>query len=76
VLDHGRGVVTVYCHNDELLVRDGQRVDKGQPISRSGNTGRSTGPHLHYQLDLAGQPVDPLRYRATKPKVVALGAED
>ena len=75
VLDHGRGVVTVYCHNDELLVRDGQRVDKGQPISRSGNSGRSTGPHLHYQLDLAGQPVDPLRYRATRPKV-ALGAED
>jgi murein DD-endopeptidase len=75
MLDHGRGVVTVYCHNDELLVRVGQRVDKGQPITRSGNTGRSTGPHLHYQLDLAGQPVDPLRYRATKPKV-ARGAED
>jgi murein DD-endopeptidase MepM/ murein hydrolase activator NlpD len=76
VLDHGRGVVTVYCHNDELLVRDGQRVARGQPISRSGNTGRSTGPHLHYQLDLAGQPVDPLHYRATRPKVSALDAED
>ena len=76
VLDHGRGVVTVYCHNDELLVRDGEKVGRGQPISRSGNSGRSTGPHLHYQLDLAGQPVDPLRYRAGKPKVVALDAED
>lgn len=68
VLDHGRGVTTVYCHNDALLVRDGQRVQKGQLIARSGNTGRSTGPHLHYQLDLAGQAVDPLRYRAGHPK--------
>jgi murein DD-endopeptidase len=75
VLDHGFGVVTIYCHNDELLVRDGQRVQRGQIIARSGNTGRSTGPHLHYQLDLAGAPVDPLRYRAERPKAAA-GATD
>jgi murein DD-endopeptidase len=71
VLDHGRGVVTIYCHNDELLVHDGQRVERGEVIARSGNTGRSTGPHLHYQLDLAGAPVDPLRYRAQHPKAAA-----
>jgi murein DD-endopeptidase MepM/ murein hydrolase activator NlpD len=76
VLDHGRGVVTVYCHNEALLVHDGQRVEKGQPVAHSGNSGRSTGPHLHYQLDLAGQAVDPLRYRASKPKVATSGGED
>jgi len=75
VLDHGGGVVTIYCHNDELLVRDGDHVQRGQIIARSGNTGRSTGPHLHYQLDLAGAPVDPLRYRAERPKT-ARGATD
>ena len=68
VLDHGRGVVTMYCHNDEVLVRDGDRVRKGQVVARSGNSGRSTGPHLHYQLDLAGEPVDPLRFRSQRPK--------
>jgi murein DD-endopeptidase MepM/ murein hydrolase activator NlpD len=75
VLDHGRGVVTTYCHNDALLVRDGQRVDKGQIVARSGSSGRTTGPHLHYQLDLAGEPVDPLRFRAQHPKTAA-GASD
>jgi murein DD-endopeptidase MepM/ murein hydrolase activator NlpD len=75
VIDHGGGVVTVYCHNDDLLVADGDHVHRGQVIARSGNTGRSTGPHLHYQLDLAGEPVDPLRFRAQHPKTAA-GATD
>lgn len=75
LLDHGRGVTTLYCHNDAILVRDGERVEKGQVIARTGNSGRTTGPHLHYQLDLAGQPADPLRYRATRPKTVAGGAD-
>jgi murein DD-endopeptidase MepM/ murein hydrolase activator NlpD len=64
ILDHGRGVTTAYCHNSELLVRRGQRVARGETLARSGNTGRSTGPHLHYQLELGAQPVDPLRFRA------------
>jgi murein DD-endopeptidase MepM/ murein hydrolase activator NlpD len=64
IVDHGRGVTTAYCHNSELLVRPGQRVVRGEVLSRSGNTGRSTGPHLHYQLELGAQPVDPLRFRA------------
>jgi murein DD-endopeptidase len=75
VIDHGRGVSTLYCHNDALLVRNGQLVERGQIIARSGNSGLSTGPHLHYQLDLAGQPADPLRYRAERPKM-AKGATD
>jgi len=75
ILDHGRGVVTTYCHNDVLLVRDGQHVDKGQIVARSGGSGRITGPHLHYQIDLAGEPVDPLRFRAQHPKT-ATGPTD
>jgi hypothetical protein len=63
IIDHGRGVTTAYCHNSELLVTAGQRVAPGQVLSRSGNTGRSTGPHLHYQLEFGGTPVDPLAYR-------------
>ncbi len=63
ILDHERGVTTAYCHNSELLVRPGQRVARGELFARSGNTGRSTGPHLHYQLELSAQPVDPLRFR-------------
>ncbi|MBN8226474.1 M23 family metallopeptidase [Corallococcus macrosporus] len=63
VLDHGRGVTTAYCHNSELLVKAGTRVEKGQAIALSGSTGRSTGPHLHYQLELAARPVDPFGFR-------------
>ncbi len=61
VLDHGHGLTTSYCHADELLVARGDRVGSGALIARSGNTGRSTGPHLHYQVSLGGQVVDPLR---------------
>jgi murein DD-endopeptidase MepM/ murein hydrolase activator NlpD len=75
VIDHGRGVVTVYCHNEALLVEGGQRVRRGEIIARTGDSGRSTGPHLHYQLDLAGEPVDPLHFRAQRPKS-APGASD
>jgi len=63
VVDHGRGVTTAYCHNSELLVTVGQRVTRGQRVARSGDTGRSTGPHLHYQLELAARPMDPLKFR-------------
>src|SRR3954464_7803510 len=68
VIDHGSGVTTVYFHNEQLLVRKGDRVAQGQVVSRSGNTGRSTGPHLHYQLDLPSGPVDPLRFRTVQPR--------
>ncbi|MCA2981722.1 MAG: M23 family metallopeptidase [Myxococcaceae bacterium] len=63
IVDHGRGVTTAYCHNSRLLVTAGQHVEAGQAVSVSGNTGRSTGPHLHYQLELGRRPVDPLRFR-------------
>lgn len=49
-IEHGQGVISLYGHNSELLVRPGQRVTTKSVIARSGNTGRSTGPHVHYEL--------------------------
>ncbi len=59
IIDHGRGVTSAYMHNDKLLVRRGERVHRDQAIALSGNTGRTTGPHLHYEVAHAGTPVDP-----------------
>jgi murein DD-endopeptidase len=67
IVDHGRGVATAYCHNSRLLVAPGQRVEAGALVAESGTTGRSTGPHLHYQLELGQQPVDPLLFRGSTP---------
>ncbi|EMF98329.1 peptidase, M23 family [Leptospira borgpetersenii str. 200701203] len=61
-IDHGGGLVSIFKHNSEILVQQGQRVERGQEISRSGNTGRSTGPHLHYQLELNGLAKDPTTF--------------
>jgi len=61
-IDHGYGVVTRYCHNSQYFVKAGDRVKRGQVISLVGNTGRSTGPHCHYEVLLNGVPVNPLRY--------------
>jgi len=61
-IDHGNGVQTVYAHLSEPLVKKGQRVQRGAIIARSGNTGRSTAPHLHYEIRVAGHPVNPLTY--------------
>jgi len=62
VIDHGGGVSTLYGHNSELLVSEGQRVSKGQAISRVGATGYATGPHLHFEVRENGSPVDPMSY--------------
>lgn len=64
VVDHGHGVTTAYLHNSKLLVVEGQQVVLGDTVSLSGNTGRSTGPHLHYQLELNRTPMDPLIFRS------------
>lgn len=61
-VDHGYGFATLYGHNSKVLVRAGQRVRRGEPIARVGNTGRSTGPHLHYEVHLNGAPVNPKKY--------------
>ncbi len=60
-IDHGGGLTTRYAHLSRILVRQGERVARGRPIGRVGSSGRSTGPHLHYELRVAGEPVDPLR---------------
>lgn len=62
IIDHGFGVTTIYGHNSRLYVKEGQRVRRGMTIADVGRTGRSTGPHLHYQVEVDGVPVDPMRY--------------
>ncbi|MBL8924578.1 MAG: M23 family metallopeptidase [Myxococcaceae bacterium] len=76
VVDHGHGVTTAYLHNSRLLVDEGQLVSTGDVIAESGNTGRSTGPHLHYQLELSRVPVDPLLFRAPAPDPPRLALTD
>ncbi len=62
VIDHGFGVRTFYGHNDKIHVKVGQTVERGELIADIGNSGRSTGPHLHYVVEVNGKPKDPLDY--------------
>ena len=57
-IDHGGGLVTIYAHNSELLVNEGDTVKAGHVIAKSGTTGNSTGPHCHWELRVNGTPVD------------------
>ena len=61
-VDHGNGLVTRYGHLSEILVEEGQEVTAGALLGRLGSTGRSTGPHLHYEVRVDGEPVDPERF--------------
>ena len=61
-VDHGSGVVTRYGHASAVAVTVGQQVRRGQVIAYVGSTGRSTGPHLHYEVRVGGQPVNPAAY--------------
>jgi murein DD-endopeptidase MepM/ murein hydrolase activator NlpD len=62
VVDHGNGVSTAYGHNTSVTVGVGQSVAQGQLIAYSGNTGHSTGPHVHFEVRINGSPVDPMGY--------------
>jgi len=61
-IDHGYGVTTRFAHNSQIYVHVGQRVNKWDVISAVGNTGRSTGPHLHYEVRINSIPVDPINF--------------
>jgi murein DD-endopeptidase MepM/ murein hydrolase activator NlpD len=62
VIDHGYGYKTYYGHNSKILVKVGQRVRRGERIAAVGNTGSSTGSHLHYEVRLNGAPVNPRKF--------------
>jgi len=62
IIDHGNSISTLYGHNSELFVSEGQRVRKGEIIARVGSTGDSTGPHLHFEVRQNGSPVSPMNY--------------
>ena len=63
VIRHNRKYQTIYMHLSRSLVKAGQKVKRGQRIALSGNTGRSTGPHLHYEFHINNRPVNPLKVK-------------
>ncbi len=62
IIDHGNGISTLYGHNSEIAVSAGQSVSKGQVIAYAGMTGNATGPHIHFEVRVNGDPVDPMGY--------------
>ena len=77
-IDHGDGLITRYAHASSLMVKQGQLVERGQQVARVGSSGRSTGPHLHFEVRLAGQPLDPRLFLGPQqhapPAVAQVGA--
>ncbi len=62
IISHGFGMITRYSHLSKVLVRVGQKVKRGEKIAEVGMTGKTTGPHLHYEVRLNGIPINPMRY--------------
>jgi len=71
-IDHGNGLKTRYGHLSRILVNEGETVGAGTPIGRVGSTGRSTGPHLHYEVRVNDEAVDPTRYLNAAQKITGL----
>ena len=68
-IDHGNGVISRYAHLSAVIVKSGQTVSTGTVLGRLGSTGRSTGPHLHYEVRYNDQPLDPRRFLAAGQKL-------
>ncbi|MGJ8570792.1 MAG: peptidoglycan DD-metalloendopeptidase family protein [Hoeflea sp.] len=71
-IDHGNGITTRYAHLSSVEVREGDTLSIGVPIGKAGSTGRSTGPHLHYEVRRNGNPVDPMRFLKAAKKLKPL----
>ncbi|MBM4379372.1 MAG: peptidoglycan DD-metalloendopeptidase family protein [Deltaproteobacteria bacterium] len=67
LVEHAGGLVTLYAHNRDLRVREGQEVREGQVVATVGETGKTSGPHLHFEVRKEGLPVDPLLYLGPVP---------
>ena len=74
-IDHGNGLVTRYAHNSKMLVKAGDIVRRSQPIAEVGTTGRSTGPHLHFEVLVDGVPQDPAKFLAGGEAALAAAAK-
>jgi murein DD-endopeptidase MepM/ murein hydrolase activator NlpD len=70
ILDHGKGLYTLYAHCDKLLVKMGQRVKAGEYIATVGRTGRATTNHCHFEVRISGKKYDPLAYLPSRPDMV------
>ena len=70
-INHGKGIATRYGHLSKILVADGARVTRGQLIALMGSTGRSTGPHLHYEVRIDGHAVNPVPFLTTADYLLA-----
>ena len=62
IIDHGGGLTTLYAHTSELLIHEGDWLNRGTIVATVGSTGYSTGPHLHFEVRQEGEPVDPMQY--------------
>jgi murein DD-endopeptidase MepM/ murein hydrolase activator NlpD len=68
-IDHGYGYSTIYAHLSKMLVRKGQQVARGQQVGKIGNTGKSTGPHLHYEVRYNNRPMNPVEFIWTEEQL-------